>query len=107
MTDLGILPGDTAGTGYSVNAKDQVVGQTALCTKVRSNDDGCNSVVYHAFLWENGSLVGLQNLLLPGSNVTLNNAININDRGEIAAIGVLPNGNQHVFLLVPCDAEQD
>lgn len=107
MTDLGILPGDTVGTALSVNAMDQVVGQTDLCIRVRSNDDGCDSLLYHAFLWENGSIAGLQDLLLPGSNVTLNNAININDRGEIAAIGVLPNGDQHVFLLVPADAEQD
>jgi probable HAF family extracellular repeat protein len=90
MTDLGVLPGDTAATAYSVNGKDQVVGQAALCTKVRSSD-GCHSLVYHAFLWENGSLAGLQGLLVPGSNVTLNNAININDRGEIVGLGVLPN----------------
>jgi hypothetical protein len=45
----------------------------------------------------------LQGLLVPGSNVTLNNTININDRGEIVGLGVLPNGDQHVILLVPCD----
>jgi hypothetical protein len=28
---------------------------------------------------------------------------NINDRGEIAGFGVLPNGDKHAFLLVPCD----
>jgi probable HAF family extracellular repeat protein len=104
IMDLGVLPGDTAGTAYSINAKGQVVGQTALCIQVRSNDS-CNSLAYHAFLWENGSLAGLQDLLVPGSNVTLNNAININDRGEIAGIGVLPSGDQHVFLLVPCDED--
>jgi hypothetical protein len=27
----------------------------------------------------------------------------INDRGEIVAISVFPNGNQHVVLLVPSD----
>jgi probable HAF family extracellular repeat protein len=106
MVDLGVLPGDTAATAYSVNAQDQVVGQAALCTKVRSSD-GCDSLVYHAFLWENGSLAGLQSLLVPGSNVSLNNAININDRGEIVGMGVLPNGDQHVVLLIPCDESRD
>jgi hypothetical protein len=27
----------------------------------------------------------------------------INDRGEISGVGVLPNGDPHAFLLVPCD----
>ena len=27
----------------------------------------------------------------------------INNRGEIAGFGVLPNGDRHAFLLVPCD----
>jgi hypothetical protein len=27
----------------------------------------------------------------------------INDRGEIAATGVLSNGDQHAILLVPCE----
>ena len=29
----------------------------------------------------------------------------INDRGEINGGGVLPNGDQHAFLLIPCDEE--
>jgi hypothetical protein len=27
----------------------------------------------------------------------------INDRGEIGASGVLPNGDHHAILLLPCD----
>jgi hypothetical protein len=29
-------------------------------------------------------------------------ALNINDRGEIAGLGSLPNGETHAFLLIPC-----
>ena len=102
MTDLGLPPGDTAGTAYSVNAKDQVVGRSDVCTKVNPNDT-CDASLYHGFLWENGSLVDLQTLALPGSGLTVNDALNVNDRGEIAGYGALPNGDQHVVLLIPCD----
>jgi hypothetical protein len=30
------------------------------------------------------------------------NAFSINDRGEITGWGVVPNGDPHAFLLVPC-----
>jgi probable HAF family extracellular repeat protein len=104
ITDIGLLPGETAGTAYCVNAMDQVVGQTALCTKVNPNDS-CESLHYHGFLWESGSIVGLQTLILPGSNFTVTDAVNINDRGEIVGIGALPNGDQHVILLIPSDED--
>jgi uncharacterized membrane protein len=107
MTDLGVLDGDTAGTAYSVNEHDQVVGVTTVCAKVNP-DDSCHGTVYNAFLWEKGSMVDLQTLLLPGSGITLSNssgrgAYNINDRGEIAGEGVLPNGDARAVLLIPCD----
>ncbi len=113
MTDLGLLYADTAGTAYSVNARDQAVGVTTVCTFVNT-DDGCNNPmhpsVFHSFLWENGSIVDLQTLVLPGSGITLSScdaceigAYNINDSGEIAGQGVLSDGNSRVVLLIPCD----
>jgi probable HAF family extracellular repeat protein len=108
MTDLGVLDGDTAGAAYSVNERDQVVGVTTACARVKS-DDSCDGPVYNAFLWERGSMVDLQSLLVPGSGITLSNgsgrgAYNINDRGEIAGEGALPNGDARAVLLIPCDA---
>lgn len=102
ITDIGVVSGDTAGTAYSVNANDQAVGRTALCIKVNPNDS-CESVSYHAFLWENGSIADLQTLVLPGSSITMNDALNINDRGEIVGFGALLSGDQHAVLLIPCD----
>ena len=109
MRDLGLLYADTAGTAYSVNARDQVVGVTVECTGVNS-DDSCQGAAYHAFLWERGVMVDLQTLLLPGSDITLSTsngrgAYNINDRGEIAGEGVLPNGDSRAVLLIPCDGD--
>jgi uncharacterized membrane protein len=85
LTDIGVVSGDTAGTAYSVNANDQVVGRTTICAQVNTNDT-CEGLrkQYHGFLWENGSLADLQTLALPGSGFTVNDALNINDRGEIA-----------------------
>ena len=109
MTDLGLLYADTAGTAYSVNLRDQVVGVTVECTGVNA-DDSCHGEVYNAFLWERGAMVDLQTLLLPGSDISLSTgdghgAYNINDRGEIAAEGVLPNGDSRAVLLIPCDGD--
>ena len=111
MTDLGLLYNDTGGTAYSVNEHDQVVGVTTVCTRVNP-DDSCHGAVYNAFLWERGSMVDLQTLLLPGSSITLSNntgrgAYNINDRGEIAGEGVLPNGESRAVLLIPCDGNHE
>ena len=84
MTDLGVLDGDTAGAAYSVNERDQVVGVTGGCTRVNS-DDSCRARVYNAFLWERGSMVDLQTLLLPGSGITLSNS-SPRERGPIQPV---------------------
>src|SRR5262249_25582671 len=39
----------------------------------------------------------------PGSALHLTIPSTINDRGEIAGIGVLANGDVHAFLLIPCE----
>jgi len=105
MTDLGLLDSDTGGTAYSINSKDQIVGVTVLCTQINA-DDGCDGPVKHAFLWEKGSIYDLQGLIAGTSEITVNNVTSINERGEIAGTGVLPNGETHAYLLVPC-AEVD
>ena len=101
MTDLGLVSGDTAGTAYSVNSKDQVVGRTVQCMQIGA-DDGCNGPVYHAFLWQRGTIFDVQTLIASDSVITVNDVRNINERGEIAGLGVLPNGDTHAVLLVPC-----
>ncbi|MGB0124897.1 MAG: hypothetical protein WA419_15255 [Silvibacterium sp.] len=65
----------------------------------------------HAFLWENGGpMVDLNTLMFPKSEINVISPFEINDRGEIAAQAVLPNGDQHAVLLVQysdCDDECD
>lgn len=48
-------------------------------------------------------MVSLQNLVLPLSDVTATEATFINDQGEITANGIVPGGDQHAILLIPCD----
>jgi hypothetical protein len=50
----------------------------------------------------------LNTLIIPGSGLTARDADFINDSGEIAGRGVLPNGDVHAILLVPCgDCDDD
>lgn len=94
MTDLGTPDGDMCSTALALNARTQVVGDSGIC-----------GVGGHAFLWENGSIVDLSDLFLPGPNLRVIDVGFINDRAEIAAQGVLPNGDHHAVLLIPCDRE--
>ena len=104
IADLGLLYADTGGAAVSINTRDQIVGYTTECTHV-GRDDSCDGL-FHPFLWENGTIVDLAALVVPGSGITFNLARYINDRGEIAGMGILPTGDQHAVLLVPngdCD----
>lgn len=93
LTDMGTVEGDGCSVGLSINSANQIVGQSFTC-------DGS---VGHAFLWENGEIVDLKSLISHGSDMQLRSAASVNNSGEIAGLGVLPNGDQHVILLVPCD----
>ena len=48
-------------------------------------------------------MVDLNTLLASGSDLTLTEALFINDAGEIAGNGVLQNGDADAFVLIPCD----
>jgi len=92
MTSLATVDGDPCSIAEGINSKVQVVGVSWDCTSF-----------LHAFLWEKGHIVDLNTLVPPGSGVQLTYADRINERGEITANGALPNGDEHAFLLIPCD----
>jgi probable HAF family extracellular repeat protein len=94
MTDLGTVGTDPDSEAFSINSQGQVVGDSGIF----------GGADLHGFLWESGGpIADLNALLLPGSGLTVNTAAFITDRGEIAATGILPNGDQHAVLLIPCD----
>jgi hypothetical protein len=77
---------------YSINASAQVVGNLYF------------TVGQAAFLSEGGGpLVDLNTLVPPGSGLQLSEADQINDRGEISAVGIDANSNHHAVVLIPCD----
>jgi len=92
-TDLGTLDGDSTSDAHGINSKGQVVG---------SSENGPSS---RGFLWENGKMFDLNTLISPGSKLNLDFPTIINDRGEIAGQGQLPDGDIHAFLLIPCEVE--
>jgi probable HAF family extracellular repeat protein len=87
MKDLGTVAGQMNSTAFSINAKSQVVGD--------ANDN--------AWLWENDSIIDLNTLVPPGTDLHVAVGAAINNRGEIVATGLLPNGDEHAIVLIPCD----
>jgi probable HAF family extracellular repeat protein len=97
MTDLGVVDPWPCSTAYSVNSEGQVVGDTGVC-----GVGGGPS-----FFSEHGEpIVDVNTLVLPGSDIEVTDAFDINDRGEIAGGGVLPNGDFHAVVLVPASAAE-
>jgi probable HAF family extracellular repeat protein len=82
----------------SVNLTGQVVGNSGTCAP--------DYEALHAFLWESGTIFDLNTLISPGSGLTLIEAVDINDLGEIMGLGLLSNGEERAYLLVPCDPHE-
>ena len=96
ITDLGTLDGDCFSQAEAVNSKGQIVGLSFSC------DTG----TARAVLWEEGAIIDLSTSVSANTNLSLVEAFNINDRGEILC-GCLPPGVQngefggHDCLLIP------
>jgi probable HAF family extracellular repeat protein len=101
ITNLGALPGNACSAADAINSRGQIVGGSGGYNA--QNVPACTDLVEHAVLWENGQILDLNAFVPPGSDLTLSEATFINDRGEISGIGTLSNGDQHAFLLIPCD----
>ncbi len=109
IQDLGTVAGDRCSGANSINSIGQIVG-------VSWAEEGfCFTpspavTAQHAVLWEASSLFDLNSEIPAGSGLQLVTAININDRGEIAGIGLPPGipisqweTAGHVFVPIPCD----
>ena len=98
MTDIGTVGGDDCSFAFDINSTGQVVGQSFQCNV---------NTVPHAFLWEHGHIIDLNDFVPSGSSLTLLDAERNNDRGEIFGIGSLPNGELRAFVLIPCRNDDD
>jgi probable HAF family extracellular repeat protein len=103
ITDLGALALGECSVPFWINSRKQVVG-------VLSRDCRFQDPNLRAFLWEpGGPMVDLNALISHRSGVELRNAVTMNDRGEIAAVGWFPDDTHRPVLLIPCghDAKGD
>jgi probable HAF family extracellular repeat protein len=91
--DLGTLPGGSGGGsfGNGINDSGVVVGES-----------GTGTAPYSAgFVYSNGIMSNLNNLVPAGSGFTITTAIAINDSGQIVAEATDTSGNEHAVLLNP------
>jgi probable HAF family extracellular repeat protein len=84
------LPGQPSSEARGINRSGQVVGFT-------SSGQNTN---YRAFLYSDGIMKDLNDLIQPNSGWSIWFALKINDRGEITGYGS-NNGATHAFLLTP------
>lgn len=86
MSDLSGADNPDCTVAESLNDHDQVVGHT------------CDETT--ALLWSGGKEYDLTSLAGP-TDVQLTQAAAIDNQGRIVAVGLLPDGNQRLFLLEP------
>jgi len=92
ITDLGALSTDGISGALGINARGQVVGYSGSPFGGRPN----------ATLWEDGRIVDLNTLVKSSDpNFLLYQASDINDLGQIAAVGLTGDFQTHAYLLTP------
>jgi probable HAF family extracellular repeat protein len=89
MTNLGNLPNAAHSEAIDINNHDQIVGRTAL-----------GYAYWHAFRYENGVMIDLNDHIPDNPEWDLNVATAINDAGQIVGYGTI-GGRTHAFLLTP------
>ena len=99
--DLGFLDGDCYSEAFAINSKGQITGQSYSC-------DASNA---RAFLWQNGTMFELNQLISGNTDFKFTQAFVINDRGEIGGIGTPPGCDfdedcGHALVLIPCGPDR-
>lgn len=87
VIDLGALPGQKQSSASNINNLGDIVGHSG-------------SEKQHSFLWRNGHMYDLNQLIPRGSGWVLEMATSINDRGQIVGHGTY-RGKNGAFLLSP------
>lgn len=102
LFNLGTLPSNGPGSepgltssAYAINDLDQVVGSSWLETVNTSLVDPGK---YHAFIWEEGLMSDLNDLVQLPAGWVLTRATAINDVGDIVGVSLV-DGVEHGFLL--------
>jgi uncharacterized membrane protein len=109
IKDLGTVAGDNCSFAWDINERGQAVG-LSFAEKGSCNYPSPTITVQRAVLWDNGSIIDLNTQIARDSGLRLVLAQQINDRGEIAGVGVPPGVplsdfefHSHAFVLIPCN----
>ena len=114
MNDLGAAPGFARSTGSGLNNRGEAVGYSfedsstqAVKAFLRDHAGGDNPLrryldrdTTQAFVYRDGKMQDLNELIPRDSDWTLENARGINDRGQIVGQGQ-HHGQERAFLLTP------
>jgi len=97
-TDLGVLSGDCFSWAFVINSMGQIAGQSFSCP---------DAATARPFLWQDGTMFDLNELVHPAPDLKFTQAFVINDRGEIGGIGTPPGCDfdedcGHALVLIPC-----
>jgi probable HAF family extracellular repeat protein len=91
MMDLGVIPGDLVGAGLNLNNRGEIVGTSVNAPGPATGDP-------RAFLWKQGSMMDLNDLVPADSPLYLLTAFGIKDERDIVGFGVTGEGDIHGFL---------
>jgi uncharacterized membrane protein len=99
VTDVGLLKNFDMSLAIDINSAGQVVG---YCYQWKTGGPGGSAGrgFYRAFLWEQGELSDLNDLIPDGTSWVLRQARGISDNGMIVGNGTL-NDESRGFMLVP------
>lgn len=92
VTELGSLSGTGSSSANDINNLGEIVGSATMA-----------SGAYHAFLYGNGTMLDLNDLIDPASGLVLTGGLAINDTHEILAFGKDAGGGYHSVLLTLAD----
>ncbi len=96
-TDLSTLPGKDSSDAFDINDAGTVIGYSYIFAP---NDPINQNQNPRAFVWRNGTMTDLNNLLPANSGWELTSAWGINNNGQIVGSGQF-NGQQRAYLLTP------
>ena len=93
MTDLGTPPGFLDARALALNNSGEVVGEAI--------PEDFEEEPNHAFLWTEGAMYDLNDLVVEGDELFLTSGEDINDRGMIVGQGRTPFGFIHAYVAIP------
>jgi probable HAF family extracellular repeat protein len=93
---LGLLPGGSNSFATAVNSSGQIVGYGDI-----GASDASGNTIYHAFLYTGGKLYDMNTLTANAKGWRIDDALAINDSGEIVGQALNPAGQAHAILLTP------